>query len=151
MIKNKRKKRSKQPYFETVDLEFELKEYRKLCRGTSKKFTYYLDWKKYISDKFSKLDSPDKTENFKHYLINNSRVNKSIYIQSVPIMIFYFTIIFGEIFQDADLLSLFIGVMFTLFFILFENDYYEKEHYFYCDLIEILEEIEKRRQRNALH
>lgn len=147
MIKNKRKKRSKQPYSEIVDLKFELKEYRKLCKGTSKKFTYYLEWKKHISDKLSKLDSLDKVENFKHYLINHSRINKSMYIQLVPIMIFCFTIIFGKIFQDADLISLFMGIMLILFFILFENDYYDKERCFYCDVLEILEEVYEKEKK----
>lgn len=138
------KRRNRQPYSEIIDLSSEWKEYRKLCKGTSEKYVYYLDWKKHITEEISKLDDLGKMENFKHYLINNNRVNKSIYIQFVPLMIFCFTIIFGETFQEADSFSMLAGIGITLLFILWKNDYYNKEYCFYCDVLEILEEVYKR-------
>lgn len=148
------KTRKKQPYIEIIDLQSEIKEYMKLCRGKSEKFTYYLDWKKHIIEKLLNLKSLDEIENFKHYLINHNRVNKSIYIQIVPLLIFYFTIMFGNLPKEVNnqalnllvnlivnLIVALILVFISLIIILFQNDYYNKEYCFYCDVLEILEEI----------
>lgn len=142
--KNKYRKSKEPPYFEILNLNVELKEYKDLCKGKSQKFIYYLDWKEHISHELYKIDDLVKMENYKHYLINNCRVNKSIYVQFVPLGIFYFTLLIGNLFPKADFVSVLLGVAISLFFILWQNNYYNKEYYFYCDIIEILEEIEKK-------
>lgn len=139
--KNKRNKSKKQSYYEIINLEVELKEYRKLCKCKSEKFTYYLEWKKHIFHEFSKLDNLDRIENFKHYLINKCRGNKSIYTQLVPIMIFYFTIILDKVLPESVSILFLICIVIVLFYILLQNDYYNKGYYFYRDVLEILEEV----------
>lgn len=131
------------PYSEIIDISEELKEYRKLCRGKSKKFIYYLDWKKYISEKLSRLDTPDKKENFKHYLINHNRVNKNTKSYFITLMIFCMNLYINKIDAKFNFLSLTISITIILFQMIYQSDIYEKEYCFYCDLIEILEEIEK--------
>ncbi|MCM1474354.1 MAG: hypothetical protein NC040_09865 [Muribaculaceae bacterium] len=131
------------PYSEIIDISEELKEYRKLCRGKSKKFIYYLDWKKYISEKISRLDTPDKKENFKHYLINHNRVNKNTNSYFITLMIFCMNLYINKIDVKFNFLSLTISIIIIIFQMIYQSDVYEKEYCFYCDLIEILEEIEK--------
>ena len=134
------------PYSEIIDISEELKEYQKLCRGKSKKFIYYLDWKKYISEKLSRLDTPDKKENFKHYLINHNRVNKNINSYFITLMIFCINLYINKIDANFDLFSLTISIAIIIFQMVYQSDVYEKEYCFYCDLIEILEEIEKKEE-----
>lgn len=133
-----------EPYLEIIDISAELKEYRKLCRGKSKKFIYYLDWKKYISEKISRLDTPDKKENFKHYLINHNRVNKNTNSYFITLMIFCMNLYINKIDAKFNFFSLTISIIIILFQMIYQSDVYEKEYCFYCDLIEILEEIEKK-------
>ena len=132
-----------QPYSEIINLSAELKEYKKLCKGKSKKFTYYLDWKKYISEKLTKLESHDKVENFKHFILNHNRVNKNINTYFVTIMIFCLNFYINKIIAEYDWLTITIFILFIIFQLLFQSDANEKEYCFYCDLIEIVEEIEK--------
>lgn len=133
----------KQPYSEIINLRTELKEYKKLCRGKSKEFIYYLDWKKYISEKLTKLDNCDKVENFKHFLLNHNRVNKNINTYSVTIMIFCLSLIINNINAEYNWISLIILILIILFAMMYQSDVQNKEYCFYCDLIEIVEEIEK--------
>lgn len=132
------------PYSEIIDISAELKEYRKLCRRKSKKFKYYLEWKEYISEKISRLDTPDKKENFKHYLINHNRVNKNTNSYFITLMIFCVNLYINKIDVKINFLSLTISIIIIMFQMIYQSDVYEKEYCFYCDLIEILEEIEKK-------
>lgn len=131
-------------YSEIIDISEELKEYRRLCRGKSKKFTYYLEWKEYISKKMLKLDTPDKKENFKHFLINHNGVNKNTNSYFITIMIFCMNIYISKMDVKYNFISITISIMIIMFQIMHQSDVHEKEYYFYCDLIEILEEIEKK-------
>lgn len=132
------------PYSEIIDISEELKEYRKLCRGKSNKFIYYLDWKKYISEKLSRLDTPDKKENFKHYLISHNRVNKSVDSYFVTFMLFCATTLINKLNIVYDIVSLIVTILIILLEIIYQVNFHDKEYCFYCDLIEILEEIEKK-------
>lgn len=136
-------KKKKQLYFEIIDLQSELNEYRKLCKNKSKKYTYYLDWKKHISDKLAKLDSHDKIENFKHYLINYNRVSHNITSYYITLMIFSLNFYFSKIDTKLNTLSLIISIIIIVSAMIYDSDFYNKEYCFYCDLIEIIEEKEK--------
>ncbi len=131
-----------QPYAEIINLQNELKEYRKLCVGKSDKFKYYLDWKKHIIEKFSKLDSPDKIINFKHYLISENRINKNANAYLVAILICCITLYFNKLDIKYDWFSLIISIILIIFEIMWQSEHQNKEYCFYCDLIEIIEEIE---------
>lgn len=132
------------PYSEIINISEELKEYRRLCRRKSKKFTYYLDWKKYISEKVSRLDTPDKRENFKHYLINHNRVNKNTNSYFITLMIFCMNPFINYYTPKSNIINIIITISIILFLLLFSHDANNKEYCFYCDLIEVLEEIEKK-------
>lgn len=134
------------PYSEIIDISEELKEYKKLCRGKSKKFIYYLNWKKDISEKISRLDTPDKKENFKHYLINHNRVNKNTNSYFITLMIFCMNLYISKIDAKFNFFSLTISIAIIIFQIVYQSDVYEKEYCFYCDLIEILEETENKEE-----
>ncbi len=131
------------PYSEIINLSEELKEYRKLCRGKSKKFTYYLEWKEYILKQLSKLDTVQKKENLKHFLISNNRVNKNMKSYFTTLMIFCITIFIDKINENYNFLALVVIILMVLFQIMYQSDKNDKEYCFYCDLIEILEEITK--------
>ena len=134
-----------QPYSEIIDLQKELKEYRKLCRGESKEFTYYLDWKRYMVEQIQKLKEPDKKDkiiNFKHFLISNSRVNKNINQVFIAIMIFVGTILLNKTDFKIDFFALVVIVLIIIVSMLLAHDRNNKEYCFYCDLIDIVEEIE---------
>ncbi len=147
-----------QPYREIINLAPELKEYRKLCRGKSKKFTYYLEWKEHISKELLKLESYNRVENFKRFLINHNRVNKNINTYHVSLIIFGETMIFNtfDIFKESDekcniltfsnIIMLFLCIAIVILGIIHQSDYYNKEYCFYCDVLEILEEIYKKEE-----
>ena len=136
--------RKHQPYREILDIRSELKEYKKLCRNKSRKFTYYSDWKYHIINLVTKTESAEKIDNFKHYLLNRKRVNKSINTPYVPLIIFVMTIVFSQQVFNSNLKVILIGLMYVVFLTLKEHENNNKIFYFYKDLIEIIDEIEKR-------
>ena len=136
-----------QPYLEVINLNDELMEYKRLCRCKSEVFKYYLDWKNYISKKLDNLDSDDKLENFKHYLLYKKRSAEHFNAFYIPLMIFYFTVYFSRFeFLDnkkhiyINLVCFLIVVLVTLSIMLIESGKYNQEYCFFRDLIEIIEE-----------
>lgn len=132
-----------QPYREIINIEIELKEYRILCRGKSKKYFYYLDWKAHIQELFFKFQSNDQIENFKHFLLNRQRISSAFSADYIPTIILYFTIIFSKMQNEYSIIICVLLLAFTVFFIMSGHYKYHEEFYFYCDLIKILEEIKK--------
>ena len=133
--------RNIQPYREYIKLEQELSEYRKLCKRQSKKYNFYLEWKKHIIEVFLSFDSYEKRENFKHYLISNKRVNKNIDTGLVAILIFVFTAYYMSM-STGDFISNLICILFIMICILSISIYNNRGYCFYCDLIEIMDEIQ---------
>lgn len=133
-----------QPYREIINIEIELKEYRKLCRGKSEKYLYYSDWKTHIQELFSNFQSNDKIENFKHFLLNRHRISSTFSADYIPIIILYFTIIFSKMQNEYSIVICILLLAFTVFFIMSGHYKYYEEFCFYCDLIEILKEIEEK-------
>lgn len=139
-----------QPYSEIIDLQKELKEYKKLCRGKKSKFKYYLDWKEHITENLSILDDNDKKENFLHYLIDRKRgsgVAKSIYMPLIlSVIALYVNNIVNTSTENkygiaANVIALVIFILLIIFFVVKDSFGYHDEYCFYCDTIEILEEI----------
>lgn len=135
-------KRKYQPYREILDLQKEFKEYNKLCRGKSRKFCYYSDWKNHILSLIQKLDTLEKKDNLKHYLINCKRVNNLIDSHYIEIMLVCITLLLDKYLGNYSIWA-FIGLfLLVLMELLLSADKYHKEYCFYCDIIEILEERE---------
>ena len=130
-----------QPYREILDIRSELKEYKKLCRGKSKTFTYYSDWKSHIIKLISKTDSPKSINDFKHYLKNCKGVNHSVNSAYVPLIIFCMTIIFSQSVFDSNLFVVALCVLMVALMSAKDYEDYNKEYFFYKDLIKIIDEI----------
>lgn len=133
-----------QPYREIIEIETELKEYRNLCKGKSKKYHYYLDWEAYIQGLFSKFKSNDDRENFKHYLLNKYRFLKNFSSNYTPTIILYFTIIFQKISNEFSYILLSLSLSFTIVYIILQHNKYNEEFNFYCDLLEIIKKMEEK-------
>ncbi len=163
----KKRKLKQQPYYEIIKLDKELKEYKKLCIGKYKEFTYYTDWKEHISEELKKMTDDKMKENFKHYLINHKRVNKSLCTNFVPAVIFGYTLMFTFEFNNQDTINFepnfvesllsaldivfwILMIIAILFFILRENNNINQDYYFYCDVLKIFEEIEERTENHAV-
>lgn len=133
----------KQPYLEIIDLKKELKEYKLLCKGKSKKFKYYSDWKHKMIEKFSVIESIEELENIKRYFMNKERlipVSSNVYLQ---ITISIVTVFLSSCNVDYKEFFIFLCYMIITFIIattMFKNS---PQNIFYRDLIEILEEIKK--------
>ena len=134
------------PYREILDLQSELKEYKRLCKSKSKKFTYYSDWKSHIISLISKIDSPEKVNNFKHYLINYKRVNKSVTALYIPIIIFVMTVVFNQQEFKSNLVVITIWLLYVVIKTIKENVNYNKNLFFYKDIIDIIDEIEREKR-----
>lgn len=135
-----------QPYLEIINLKSEIKKYKKLCKGKSKKFFYYTDWEKYIFEKFSQLDSTEKINNFKHYLIREKRIDKNIKSYYVTLMVFFLTTAINRL-NVSFTIPIFIVFMFVIIFeITIQTDENDIEYCFYCDLLEILQKLEEKEE-----
>ena len=130
-----------QPYTEIIDLQKELKEYKNLCEGKNSKFKYYLDWKEHITKKLVKLGDNDKNENFLHYLINQKRYRGKTDSIIMPVMVFCFSLYFNKSDLVGDVISFLILILITMSFMIIYSDECHKNYCFYCDTIEILQEI----------
>ena len=129
-----------QPYSEIINLEKELKEYKKLCKGKSKKFRYFSEWESHIKRLLSTINDKEKLRNIKHYLINLERTSQSFPGHYIEIMLLMFTLILDRIGIGYWRLLLVIAVF--VFYILSKNDDYIKNSNFYCDVITVITELE---------
>ena len=145
-------KRISQPYSEIINPK-EIKDYKLLCDNKSEKYKYYLDWKSEMINKISFFKAPEQITNFKHYLINLKRSMSNVNASLLPIMICFLSILFsyiGELLPDITELRVIrvIVILGTLLWCvkdLVENYKDNNMRYcFYCDLIEIVNEIEEK-------
>lgn len=134
-----------QPYREIIDLSAELKEYRRLCKGKSRKFTYYSEWKRHMMNSISKLKDEEKMENMKHYYINLERSTKGLPMYYLEIMIVFVTILIDKVVDIKINYWAFI-IMFLTFVLvtLLQKNSYTKEHNLYSDVISIIDEVEEK-------
>jgi len=140
--------KNKQPYFEIINIQKELNEYKKLCKNKSKKFKYYLDWKHYMKPLLERLDDSEKTTNFKHFIINKKRTENNTNQVYVAIILFAYTTLISFVKMDLNILSGAFLIIVLLFMVVLSHDDYNKDCCFFSDVIEIIEEIEKERENN---
>lgn len=131
------------PYYEIINLNRELKEYRKLCRCKSKKYIYYSDWKKQMIKYISAFPSQESLDNFKHYCINVERSAKSIPNLYLNFMILFVTVFVDKFIYNINEVIWMLIVFITLIAVLAADNRYNKEICFYKDIVKIIEEIKK--------
>ncbi len=131
------------PYYEIIDLNNELKEYRKLCRCKSKKYNYYSDWKNQMIKYCSAFSSKESLDNFKHYCINIERTTKGIPNLYLNFMILFTTVFVDKYIIDINEIAWMVIVFITLISVLMFDNRYNKETCFYRDIVKIIEEFEK--------
>ena len=150
----KKKAKLVQPYSGVINVDKELPDYNDLCNGNKGNYTY-TQWKKDILSKLevlnsNELNSVEPMIDFYHYLINKKRILESRNNSFLPIMICYTSISFGclsWILPDDKLFNIikFVIVIGGLILCLKMLSNYHKdndiEYCFYCDLIEIVEEM----------
>lgn len=132
-----------QPYKEIIDIRKELKEYKRLCRGESKEFITYTNWKSHILSAFSVIKSKDQLSDLKHYLVNYKRIEKNNNIIYVNYTILFLTISLTYLFNEFKLIVFLIEFIVCTIMSLVMSDSINKEYCFYCDMIEIIKEIER--------
>lgn len=138
------RKNKYQPFSEIVDLQAELKEYKKLCFRKSKKFTFYLEWKSHILNKIIMLGDLEKTENFKHYILNHKRTCKNFNATYVTLMVFCLSLFFNKqivtFLPELDFISSILTISFIMFMLITGSNNNNMEYCFYSDLVDIIEE-----------
>ncbi len=130
------------PYQEIFDFTIELKEYKKLCRGRSKKYKYFSDWKEYIVSCLEKFDTKKDIDNFKHYCINAERTGRMIPDLYINYIILFITICIDRYVKELNWIVWLVIFILTLVFIILGSDFYNKDNYFYKDIVDIIEETE---------
>lgn len=131
------------PYAEIIDLDKEVKEYKKLCRCKSEKFTYYTEWEKHIRELLSKFKSERDLYNFKRYCINYERTAKLIPSFYINFMVLYITIFIDKFIKELNILVWLFIFLLSVLLTLCQNLAYSKEAYFYKDVIEIIEDFQQ--------
>ena len=133
------------PFIEIIDFEKELKEYKLLCRRKSKKFTYYLDWKNYIISLIQKIKNDDYWENFKYFCRNRERSTRNTSSMYLNLIILFATICLDKFLVDINIFGWFVIFFVMIGNVVWQNNSYEKENYFYIDILEIIEQEELKR------
>ena len=136
----------KNPYAEIIDLDKEVKEYKKLCRCKSEKFTYYTEWEDHIRELLSKFKSGKDLYNFKRYCVNYERTAKLIPSFYINFMVLYITIFIDKFIKELNILVWLFIFLLSVLLTLCQNLAYSKEAYFYKDIIEIIEDFQQQQQ-----
>ncbi len=135
----------KRPFIEIIDFNKELKEYKFLCKRKSKKFIYYLDWEKYIISLLNKIKNDDEWQNFKYFCRNRERSTKNMPSIYLSLIILFSTIYIDNFVKNINLLGWILIFTITIAIIVWQNNDYEKENYFYKDVLEIIEKEEHKK------
>ena len=133
------------PFIEIIDFNAELKEYKYLCRRKSKKFTYYLDWKKHMFSLIEKFEDKNDLENFKYFCRNRERSTRSTASTYLSLIIMFATVCIDNFIVDINLLVWILIFFIIIGIIVWQNNAYEKENYFYKDILEIIQEVESKK------
>ena len=131
------------PFSEILDLKSELKEYRRLCKQKSKKYTYYSEWKEHIVGQLLQLDSSTTLDDFKHYCIHIGRAEKWYTMAISEITAALISAAISLLFPEQKLIitMLIFSIAFTAFLGL--NATKTRDNYFYSDIVDIIEELQK--------
>lgn len=131
-------------FIEVIDFKKEIKEYKLLCRCKSKKFKCYLEWKNHIVSLLNKINEKHDWENFKHYCRNIERSTRSIPTTYFNIMMLFVTFCVDKYITNVNILIWLLLFAYMMGNIIWQNNSYEKENYFYKDLLEIIEQEEQK-------
>ena len=141
------KKLTNDKYNKILDFKEEEKEYKLYCRGKSKKFTGYTDWKKHILEKLKSINTVEDYNDFKHYCVHRERASKEVPQSFLAIIALFLPIYFELFIDDRDKIWGKIVFIVLLFFLvgyivyIFVRD--TRVHYFYEDLVEIINDNEQ--------
>lgn len=135
----------RQPFIEIIDLEEEYKDYKKLCKNNSKKYTYYDDWKKHLISRFKMLPK-EHMSNFEHFLKFYSFMEGQSGNIFLSIVLVAVTIIINTVFSDIAFLNTIatvIAVLVAAFLVI--GSYFDlvRRDRFVKDVLEVFEEYEK--------
>ena len=131
------------PYSEIINLNDELSEYKKLCRGKSKKYTRYTEWKDHIVELLSKINNERDLIDFKHYYINIQRPSigqGNLFVQLILVLMPIYLNVIPVPHKEVLIVVYFIVL--TIVTVIAYNDL-EMPNRFYDDILEIIGEIEK--------
>ena len=133
----------KPPYHEIINLKEERNEYARLCNGKSKKFKLYTEWEDHIKALLAGFRTPQDLYNFKRYCINAARAQEKapeMFIAYIGLLIpLYVDTMFKGIPAFLTLFC-FAGI---LIYALVQNKKLAKESYFFKDIIDVIESLEK--------
>lgn len=137
--------KKKQPFIEIIDLEKEYKDYKKLCKNDSKKYTYYDDWKKYMIGRFKTLPK-EHFNNFKHFLMFYSFVEEqsgNVFLSTVLVAV---SLVINTAFSNVAVLNTIATIILVLLaaFLVIKS-YFDlvRNERFIKDVLEIFLEYEK--------
>ncbi len=131
------------PYQEVMNFDEERDEYIKLCRGKSKKYTYYTDWEEHIKGCILKINTKKNFCNFKHYCISRERTTSKMPEMFSVYSTLFLTFCFNKI--DNILLSVILTVLLLLGAIMYMITQHKIAIYessFFKDIIGIIEKVE---------
>lgn len=138
------------PYKEIINLKKEVKEYKKLCRNNSKKFKHYSDWENHIRTILEGFTDKDNLYDFKRFCMYCERKNAPVSSIFMGIMILYTPFAINAYAQRLNnqgllfcifIISIIVIGLFGLIY--FKTIRYNNEVYFYKDIVEIIEKMEK--------
>lgn len=138
----------KEPYKEVINIKEEKKEYGRLCRGVSKEFRVYSDWKEHIKQCLLAFRTEKDLNNFKRYCINIDRGEKRLLemiINYICMLIPIYFLFYNEKYKMISFFSIVVGVFCVILLYNHMITQITRESYFYQDLLEIICEIEKER------
>lgn len=136
------------PFQEIMDFEIERKDYVKLCKCKSKKYTYYSDWKQHIVDCIQKIADLDRLENFKRYCLCRKRLTSKspeLFGIYVVLLIDIFANLF---FENVGKIMSFLFALLIILHSLIKHKTVIYESSFFGDIIEIIEKIQNKEQRS---
>lgn len=133
----------KKLYSEIMDLKKEQKEYSLLCQGKSKAFIHYSDWSQHIENCLRKFQNKQDLRNFKHYCRNFERSSLQTSTLFISYVLFMIPIIIDEFWFDIPFLLMMPYLLWIIKVVISKNTEVIRESYFYTDVIEVIENLEK--------
>ncbi len=145
-----RGKMKNNPYGEFINFQEEMKEYKRLCRGRSKKYKFYSEWEEHMGELISPICDQKRLKDFKRFLINRERITEGaapLYIQ--------FVLLFIAVWLDKDdslsVFSLIALCSFAILITMLQEHWLKLENTFYKDVLEIVEEVSNMKRANGVY
>ena len=125
------------------NLKEERNEYAKLCSGKSKKFKLYTEWEAHIKELLADFCTPQDLYNFKRHCINADRSQ-----EKAPEMFIAYIGLLIPLYLDTfwDGMPVILAPIFLvaiLAYAIIQNKKLAKESYFFKDIIDVIESLEK--------